>query len=100
MWLFLINDMQTPPPPLRSDHINMKDAQCTETNEISIFRFVFYELWSILYSKFLENWPKYHQEWPKKMSFKSGHLHMKDAQWAETNEKSIFQFWDMVVQNS
>ena len=32
--------------------------------------------------------------------FKSGQIYMKDAQWAETNEKQIFQFlvfWGMVV---
>ena len=39
----LIHDMQTP-PPLRNDQIFMKDAQCAETNEKSIFRFLFYEL--------------------------------------------------------
>ena len=48
--LFLVNDMQT--PPLRNGYIYMKDAQCTETNEKSIFRFLFFELWSILYSHF------------------------------------------------
>ena len=37
-------DMQTPPPalpPLSFDPIFMEDAQCAETNEKSIFRFLF-----------------------------------------------------------
>ena len=29
----------------------MKDAECDETNEKSILRFLFVELWSFLYSK-------------------------------------------------
>ena len=39
-------DMQT--PPLRSGHIFRKDALCAEMNEKSIFRFLFFELWSFL----------------------------------------------------
>ena len=44
--------MQTPPPFLSFDPTVMKDAQCAETNEKSIFQFLFFELsW-----KFMENW--------------------------------------------
>ena len=57
-----INDMQT---PLKSGHVEIKDAQCAETNLFAIFLF---ELWSILYSKFTK------------------------SHCAETNEISIFWF--------
>ena len=47
-------DMQIPPTaPLRNSRIFMKDAQCAETNEKYIFRFfrfLFFELWSILFT--------------------------------------------------
>ena len=32
--------------------IYMKDAECAEINGKSIFRFLFFELWSLLYSKY------------------------------------------------
>ena len=41
-----------PPPPLRNDQIFMKDAQCVETNEKSILRYLFLELWLILLTVF------------------------------------------------
>ena len=47
---FPTKDVQT--PPLRSGHSYMKDAECAESNEKSIFRFLFYELWSFLYANF------------------------------------------------
>ena len=37
-----INDMQT--PSLKSCHIRIKNSQCSETYEKSIFRFLFLEL--------------------------------------------------------
>ena len=43
----------------KSGQIYMKDAQWAETNKKSIFRFwrfSFFELWSILYSKSIEKW--------------------------------------------
>ena len=48
------------PPPsfFRNGHIYMKNAQCAETNENFIFqilRFLFYELWMILYSNSTES---------------------------------------------
>ena len=42
-----INDMQTPPPPLRSGHHYIKYEQCAETNEnlcIRFFRVLVFEL--------------------------------------------------------
>ena len=38
----------------KSFHIYMKDAESAKTNEKSIFRFLVFELWSILYSKLIE----------------------------------------------
>ena len=40
--------MQT--PSLRNGKIYMKDAHCAEKNETSIFRFLFFELWLIIYN--------------------------------------------------
>ena len=37
----------------RRGHICMKDAECAVVNEKSIFRFLVFEIWSILYSKLL-----------------------------------------------
>ena len=39
---------------LKRDHIGIKDEQCDETYEKIIFRFSIFEIWSILYSQFLE----------------------------------------------
>ena len=41
----------------KSGQIYIKDAPCAKTNAKSIFRFLFFDLWSILYPKFNENWP-------------------------------------------
>ena len=38
-------------PPFSFSPIIMKDAKCVESNEKSIFRFLFFELWSFLNSK-------------------------------------------------
>ena len=35
--------------PLRNGEIYMKDAQCVEMNEKSIFRILFYKLWLIVF---------------------------------------------------
>ena len=53
MDFFPAKNMQT--PPLRNSFNLIEDARCTETNEKSIFLFIFFELWSILYSKLIEN---------------------------------------------
>ena len=48
------------PFPLRRGHIYMRDAHSAESSEKSISRFfrsLFFELWSILYSKFIKNLP-------------------------------------------
>ena len=94
----LITDIQTPPPPplpLKNSLIYMKDAQCAETNERYIFLFMFIDLWTILYSTFLENWPKYHHKRPKVAKkccpSKVAAITKKYAQCAETNEKSVFR---------
>ena len=48
---FPTKDMQNPPhTPLRSGHIYMKDAHSAESNEKSIFRFLFFELWLIVFT--------------------------------------------------
>ena len=52
------------PPLLKSGHIGIKDAQCADMNKNTVFRFLIYEIWSILCSKFSENWPKCHHKWP------------------------------------
>ena len=38
--------------PLRNGQIFMKDAQCAETDEQSVFQFLFFEIWLILFSIF------------------------------------------------
>ena len=38
------------PPPLRSGHIHMKDAHSAESNEKSYFRFLFFQLWLIVFT--------------------------------------------------
>ena len=45
IWSVTKKDMQTP-PPLRSGHLYIKDAQFAETNEISCIRFLVFELLS------------------------------------------------------
>ena len=58
-----INDTQTPLPRLhKSGHIGRKDAQCAETCEKTIFRYLVFEIWLILYAKFVENLPQYHHK--------------------------------------
>ena len=58
--LILVNDLQPPHPdtalpPLKVGHVEIKDAQCDKTQEKTIFRFLIFKIWSILYPKFLEN---------------------------------------------
>ena len=45
-------DMHTPPSPLRNSQIFIKDAQCVETTEKLILRFLFFELWLSLFTIF------------------------------------------------
>ena len=42
------------PAPLKSGHIGIRDAQCAETNQKTIFRFLSFKIWSIMCSKFSE----------------------------------------------
>jgi len=86
----LINDMQTTPHPLlktgQIGFLFQKVAQCSETYEEIIFRFLVFQIWSILYSKFLESWQKNYQ--------KCQHFFVsEDEQCSETNPKSIFRFY-------
>ena len=57
--LFPTKDMQTPfPSPLRNGPILIEDAQSAESDEKTIFWFLFFAKWSILCWKFLENRPQ------------------------------------------
>ena len=54
-------------PSFRSGQIGFlvqKVVQCSETNLKPILRFLVFEIWSILYSKFLENLLKCYHKWP------------------------------------
>ena len=73
---FPAKDMQTPPyQGVGIFHIHMKDAHCVETNEKSIFRFLFFSMVDCMYNlqvthpifhvchrpkKILQKWPKFH----------------------------------------
>ena len=94
MWTFDINilgfwslhiptkDVQTPSSPTLSfAPILMEDAQYAETNEKSIFRFLFFELWSILYSKSIEQLTNY--------EYKNNHISQTKNQ---KNWKTDFSF--------
>ena len=53
-------DFQVPiKKSFKRGQIYIKDAQCAETNEKSILRFLFFQLWSILYSKLIEKWTNF-----------------------------------------
>ena len=58
------DDMQNPLPPLRSGHLNIKDAECAESIKKSCFRFLIFEL---LVVKELPIWLQknnFFQKWP------------------------------------
>ena len=57
-------DMQTTPPPFRSDCIFMKDAHWAEPNEKSILWFLFFGMRRIFPSLFLHLWKN---KWPPKL---------------------------------
>ena len=62
--LILVNDMHN--PPLKRGRIGIRDEKCADTYEKQFSHFCtiyFFEIWSILYSNFLENWPKHHDKW-------------------------------------
>ena len=70
--------MQTLPPALSVACVLMKDAQCAEFNEKSVFQFLFFEL-SL---KFVENWDSFeykndhklkNKNWKIYFSFVSAH---------------------------
>ena len=63
-----------------------KDEKCSEKYEKIIWRFLFFEKWSILYTKFFVNLVKYVTKNDQYFFFP------KDAQCSEMNAKSIFRF--------
>ena len=67
----------------------MKDAYSAESNDIPIFQFLFSELWLIVFTSYTPYFPSVS---PTKKKFKRGQIYMKDAESAETNEKSIHRF--------
>ena len=65
-----------------------KVAQCSEIYETTILRYFILQIWLILYSKFLENLPKYHQKWPNYF------LSQKMLNVLKPMEKQFFDFCD------
>ena len=65
----------------------MKDAHYAKTNEKSISRFAFFELWLIAFTIFGDS-PEFPSESmaKKKTSFNSGQIYRKDVQSAKTNK--------------
>ena len=76
---FPTNDMQAP-SPLRSGNICMKDAHSAESNEKSIFRFLFFELWLIVFTIYGESPGCSCVSPTKKKSFIGCQIYWKDAQ--------------------
>ena len=56
-------DMQNP-PPLRTGHLYMKDAQCAETNEKSYFRFLVFDLLVVKELPIRLQKNNFFQKWP------------------------------------
>ena len=69
--------------------ILMEDAQCAESNEKSVFRFLFFELSSILFTIFKCFYLNSHKILHTKKILKSDQIYMKDALCPESIEKSI-----------
>ena len=76
---FPTKGMQTTPLPLRIAPIFMKDAHSAESNEKSIFRFLFFELWLIVF--IIYGWHTWIFEFhrPKKIVQKWPHLQERCA---------------------
>ena len=70
----------------------MRDAQCAETNENTILRFLFIELWSILFTIYWWHTLIFKCVTDQTNSFIGGQIYIKDVQCAETNENTIFRF--------
>ena len=87
----------SPPPPTRSGHIYMKDAQSAEMNEEFIF--YFWVMVDILYQKFTESSKSFdlNNQSKKLICFPPKRCAML---WNECRTEfqifSIFSFWDMV----
>ena len=61
-------------------------------NQFSDFYFLSYGWLYLQFTDVITGFSSRYVTNPKKKSFQSGQIHRKDAQWAETNEKSIFHF--------
>ena len=83
--LFQLRICQPPPsaPPFRISPIFMIDAHSAESNEKSIFRFLFLS-YGWLYLQFAGNTPGFSIASPikDKNSFKTGQIYRNDVQWA------------------
>ena len=60
---FPTTDMQNP-PPLRSGHLNIKDAECAESNKKSYFRFLVFELLVVKELPIRLQKNNFFQKWP------------------------------------
>ena len=74
----------------------MNDAHCAEMNEQSIFQFLFFELWLILFTIFGDALISKRVTTKKKIP-SIVTINMEDVQRAETNEKSIYRFLDLEI---
>ena len=81
--LFPTKDMQSPLPPLSFSPIFMMDAQ--------IFRFIFFELWLIVFTIYWRHNGIFKCVTNQKKSSISGQIYRKDAQWMK-NQFCDFYF--------
>ena len=51
-------------PPFRSGHLNIKDAECAESNKISYFRFLVFELLVVKELPIRLQKNNFFQKWP------------------------------------
>ena len=84
----------SPPPPQNCSNFHERYANCWIKWKINFSDFF------LVIVECINNIRVTHLDFqvchrPKKKSFKSGHIYRKDAQWSETNEKSIFLFFKL-----
>ena len=77
-----INDI---PPPSKVGKFSFW-LKCSETYGKTILRFLFFEIWSILYWKYLENL------WKQMLKMTKSFFFRKDAQFSEVYAELIFRF--------
>ena len=70
-----------------SKYVNMATSACPDMGTSPIFRLLFFELWSILYSKLLENLPKVAK---KSLSLKNKNIFTFSSQKMHNALKRIF----------